>query len=416
MFHMKIHILTLLSVLLLIASCKEFNANQMQILFNTAAVAELPVVYVNLSAPGPSHDGKSWNSAFLTLQDAIDSSTTEIEIWVAQGTYYTYVSSKTDSINLRDNISVYGGFDGTESSREERDWSSNTTTLCGGDGPGLVNRVYHVVNGANYTLLDGFTVCHGHADGFSPDAGSKFVRAGAGMYNAGVSPTISNCIFRDNEAGNNGVPPVPTDRGDGYGGAIYNLNNAAIISNCFFYNNISNYYGGAVYSQYFSGKLRIQNSIFTNNSGLYGSAVVNDFDGDGTEIINCTFTGNNEGGLTAIGTIYTRTAPLVVKNSIFWNNLYNAINGTIYNSGGTSSVTVTYSNMEDGIAGTGNLNNINPNFIGGLISSPYYVELNGTSATNQCIDSGNLSLAPAYDFEGVTRPTGSGVDMGAFEK
>ena len=44
------------------------------------------------------------------------------EIWVKQGTYY-------ESITLISGVALYGGFDGAESIRSDRDWEVNITTI-----------------------------------------------------------------------------------------------------------------------------------------------------------------------------------------------------------------------------------------------------------------------------------------------
>ena len=61
---------------------------------------------------------------------------------------------------------VYGGFAGSEESRNERDWASRPTVLSGdvqGDGH-RGNNAYHVVVGANESRLDGVVVTLGGSD------------------------------------------------------------------------------------------------------------------------------------------------------------------------------------------------------------------------------------------------------------
>jgi len=43
--------------------------------------------YVDFDAPGPDHDGTSWATAYLTVQDAIAAATDGDEVWVAKGVY-----------------------------------------------------------------------------------------------------------------------------------------------------------------------------------------------------------------------------------------------------------------------------------------------------------------------------------------
>ena len=52
--------------------------------------AAWPVVYIDSDAPGPTHDGTSWLTAYTDLQSALDA-TAAGEIWVAAGTYFPSV-------------------------------------------------------------------------------------------------------------------------------------------------------------------------------------------------------------------------------------------------------------------------------------------------------------------------------------
>ena len=127
------------------------------------------IVYVDGSAAG-LNDGTSWANAYTDLQDALAASGNEV--WVATGTY-TPTTPNGDSavtFQLRDGLSVYGGFVGGEATRGERDPATNVTVLSGdlngddGGGTGVNARwynmgenSYHVVMADGVTaLLDGF--------------------------------------------------------------------------------------------------------------------------------------------------------------------------------------------------------------------------------------------------------------------
>lgn len=187
-------------------------------------------IYVNASASG-SNNGSSWENACTSLADALSSSSSGDEIWVAAGTYYpTTGTDRTASFTLVSGVSVYGGFAGTETSLNERDYSTNTTILSGdidGDNIRDGENSYHVVTGADDATLDGFTIEMGYAVvvGTPPDdltsldgiitygsyveilrilEGVNYI-AGAGMLNIHAAPTVKNCTFQNNYAGKGGL-------------------------------------------------------------------------------------------------------------------------------------------------------------------------------------------------------------------
>ncbi|MDD2550927.1 MAG: right-handed parallel beta-helix repeat-containing protein, partial [Bacteroidales bacterium] len=89
------------------------------------------IVYVNQSASG-SDNGTSWVDAYTSLQNALTSASVGDELWVAAGTYKpTGTTDRNVSFVLLQDLGLYGGFNGTETSREERDWRANATILSG---------------------------------------------------------------------------------------------------------------------------------------------------------------------------------------------------------------------------------------------------------------------------------------------
>src|SRR5262249_23162770 len=141
------------------------------LVFMVAASATAGVLYVDAAATG-SNNGSSWTDAFTSLPPAPAAPNPGDEIWVAAATYKpATVSDRTVSIALKNGVGVYGGFDGTETQRSERDPAVHVTILSGDIGtPGVANdNSYHVVTAAasvtNTGVLDGFTITAGQADG-----------------------------------------------------------------------------------------------------------------------------------------------------------------------------------------------------------------------------------------------------------
>jgi hypothetical protein len=88
------------------------------------------------------------------------------------------------------------------------------------------------------------------------------------------------------------------------------------------------------------------------------------------------------------------------------------VNSIIYNHykevylDDTSTITITYSDVQGGWVGTCNIN-ADPLFVGG---GDYHL-----TAGSPCIDTGTSVGAPTSDLDGNPRPYGAGYDMGAYE-
>src|SRR5690606_30627167 len=109
-------------------------------------------------------------------------------------------SDRTATFALTSGVALYGGFDGTETMREERDWTVHESILSGDVGvPGdSTDNAYHVVtaSGVDRTaVLDGLTVERGWAGG----AAAPHDRGGGLLLLAG-SPTIRHARIRLNFA------------------------------------------------------------------------------------------------------------------------------------------------------------------------------------------------------------------------
>ena len=146
------------------------------------------ILYVSASAPLEG-DGTSWETAFNDVQAAMDLA--EIaggsfrQIWVAAGVYTPTMRTdpfdpRSATFEMLNDVTLYGGFAGTETSLDQRDPAINETVLsgdlAGDDDPNVPfsnneENAYHVVTGASANetaILDGFTVCEGNANGAAP--------------------------------------------------------------------------------------------------------------------------------------------------------------------------------------------------------------------------------------------------------
>ncbi|MEJ2054983.1 MAG: VCBS repeat-containing protein, partial [Calditrichaceae bacterium] len=157
-------------------------------------------IYVDENAGG-NNTGLSWANAYSSLSQAITNATGGAEIWVAAGTYIPDTTGLSDhrqaSFTLSEGISLYGGFAGTESTLNEREWENNQTILSGDIGilDDSSDNCYHVILGNTSTRLDGFYVTGGFANGADQES------LGGGILSSYTGSTdITNCIFEDNFA------------------------------------------------------------------------------------------------------------------------------------------------------------------------------------------------------------------------
>jgi predicted outer membrane repeat protein len=147
---------------------------------SATAASQGSVVYVNASA-APGGDGSSWDKALNTIPENLAAGT---EVWIAKGTYAAgdtqadtagSTDARANSIKLSAGVQYYGGFDGTETQRGQRDVQANKTVLTGERGQaGNSDNSYTVVQGARDAVLDGFAVTGGNA---VPDASSQTATA-----------------------------------------------------------------------------------------------------------------------------------------------------------------------------------------------------------------------------------------------
>jgi len=170
-------------------------------------------LFVDAGAAG-AKTGVSWAGAFTDLKLALDTALVAHgrvkDVWVALGSYRPSSpgGDRTAAFNLVRGTPIYGGFAGTEEYLAERDPAANMTTLSGDlnndDGLGSAaasENSYRVVAGYGMnaeTVLDGFVIRGGNADGDAP-----FDR-GAGLFLSGGRPQLRNCLVVGNTAASEG--------------------------------------------------------------------------------------------------------------------------------------------------------------------------------------------------------------------
>jgi predicted outer membrane repeat protein len=256
-------------------------------------------------------DGKSWETAYKDLQDALDeiiSPGIVNEIWVAAGTYKPDRGSgkREATFRLDKGIAIYGGFTGNETQLDQRSPIKNLTVLSGDIGieGNSSDNSYHVITFKDTweaAVIDGFIITGGNASGRKEKHNS-----GGGIYNHLSSPRLYNCIFRENSAADKG-------------GAIYSCGewNTVSLTNCLISNNNANKGGGL----FFDCRARIVNCTLTANSAKHGGGIY-----------------QNKDGLS------------ILAGCTLWANKAEDGSGEIYNTDGCSLI-AGYCNIEGGING-----------------------------------------------------------------
>ncbi len=359
------------------------------------------IIYVDQSATG-KENGTSWQDAYRSLQDALNNAADGAQVWVAKGTYYPVyfedqrgVDPRTYSFEIPKNVSLYGGFSGTEMSPQERTFQ-DTTILSGDidnpDDPG--DNSYHVVTTDGNNRIDGFVIGEGNANSDSP------YDMGAGIYNLSDSITVTNCTFRDNYA----------VQGAGMANSrIGAFTHYIEIKNCTFSHNRAE--NGAGIGNW-DCPTYIERCLFVADSVTnMGGAVFNWGALSNADIIHCTFYANAAGDSSLGGAVHSRASGIYTNliNCILWNNS----SDIGYGSETHGAVThVYYSDLQDTtIQGSNNI------FEDPLFADPASFDFS-LSQGSPCIDAGTDLLIVDTDTlyqSDSTSYKGAAPDMGAFE-
>lgn len=280
--------------------------------------------YVTSEATTPAA-GTSWETA-TTLSDALTKAQAKDQIWLKAGTY-------PGGITLQSGVSLYGGFEGTESSPEERAIDSDKAyrmthqTILSGDmdnndrvdNVNLIfpanntraNNATHVLtlnlaptqqsgnNNTEPTLVDGITIRGGQAYADGEYGGGIYV---TGNNNGGGVYIIRRCFFLENYATQGGALYVSSTVG--------NTADECLIDRCGFFNNAAGQRGTAVNEGgaiYLAGAGTVVNcAVFNNeNGGIYLA-------NDNAKVINSTVTRNTASGIDGTG--------YEVRNTVIWGN------------------------------------------------------------------------------------------------
>ena len=319
-------------------------------------------IYVTSNGAGLM-DGSNWNNAlngngikgngYTILSDTLRTSNSGSIFWIAAGVYTPCVDNDREKhFVINENIEIYGGFNGTETILDQRDFNQNQTIFSGDIGVinDSLDNSYHVVctsdsiplwqdtskvdhiyitngvaNGSNENAIGGgilikensiieINCCQiknntalGNLQNFQVgggimNKGKLFIThsdisdnigviAGGGVYNISFLK-ISNCSINRNR-----ITTLDNWGWNGCGGAaLYNYINSTIeIDSCRIDSNYTPLYlrGTGLYNR---GKATIHNSFFENNisdadgAGIYSTSPI--------RIFNCNFINNRSNCIT----------------------------------------------------------------------------------------------------------------------
>ena len=286
----------------------------------------LAACYVNANITGSGGDGTSWGTACKDLQTALEfasnSNRNITEIWVAEGIYTPSKPTQTAeqrsaTFSLVNGVSIYGGFTGTESTKEARQTTDggktyvHETVLSGdlgkNDNPSnpdtLRDNAYTVLYASRLSsaiTIEGLTITAGNSAPYVGQTGSSETH-----WTNGGGVTLLNCsnvtLDKLTISGNSAVNS---------GGGVYIVGNSSltVLKGSTISENFANISGGGVYLG--GGSLTVQSTVFSENSS------------------------NTNGG----GGLYQASGTLNVSASHFSGNV-GVYGGGLLQEAGTGSIT-----------------------------------------------------------------------------
>lgn len=366
------------------------------------------VLYVRSDAASRTCD--SWENA-CGLQTALHAAEAGDEIWVKAGIYRPAAdtSSITATFQLKEGVAVYGGFAGTETTRDQRIWETNITVLSGDlggdditDPNGVVTDTVNIVGLNAYHVVTGSTVnATAVLDGFIITAGCACQKPkgfGGGMVILAGSPTLNNLVFSGNTAG----------KGAAYygGGAMY-ISSASnpVLTHVTF---VANTAGGAAGMFNDRGSNPVLNDVaFSGNKAIDASCMGN-YASSSPVLNGVVFDGNSSSNKGCM--VNEENSNPILTDVTFSSNSARYGSG-MYNYKSSPTLTdVVFSNNEAGHVGGGmeNEDHSNPILNNVLFSgnSAYHA---GGGMIN-AVNSNPILMNVAFINNTVTKASGGGMD------
>jgi hypothetical protein len=307
-----------------------------------------------------------------SIQKGIDVAANGDTVVVNPGTYYENIILKRKKIVV------------TSRFYESGDLNFVQTTIIDGSkpvNPDSASCVRIINHEDSTTILQGFTITGGKGTKWRDEHGAGIYREGGGILIALSAPVIRYNLIINNEAINtSGVTSA------GGGGIRAGDGNPAILNNVITTN--KGRYGAGVVLNY-TGAV-VKNNIITNNSGgqdYGGGALWMNANGPKAKIIeNNTIAGNKTVA------VYVWQGGSVIRNCILWAD--STVSSVQIGAQSGAGPTVTYSDVQGGRTGIGNINS-DPKFA----DSTFHL-----SGVSPCIDGGDSAIT----FNDTQDPNSSG--------
>jgi hypothetical protein len=394
------------------------------------------ILRVDSGAPGSAQDGATWQTAYRTIQGALNAAQRGDEVWVRNTTFFEDLTVATPDLTL------IGGFAGTEQTNVPEGAAPATVTGTGAprvvlaisaSASGITVRGFRIVDGARGGIrvdAAGATIAScavnsngsagGEGGGIFCSPGSEVTirdstiaentsRYGAGIRATDAIVTISNSVISRNEAAHVHLAQPGDALAEG-GGIYLDGGTAWIKNNEITYNTVEALQAAGTTSPSIGrgggaaihGKATVTNNTIAFNGVLrpvsadnaLGSGGGAYFDGEGTFANNIvSFNTVEEGSSADHGGL--ALGPAAASGVTVSHNLFHA------NAPDDSG---EYAGADGNVAG-------DPLFVGG---TPYHFQLQPGSSAMDVGDDAWVAAGDT-DLDGRPRVLGPRVDIGAYE-
>ena len=423
---------------------------------SVSVMAQSKIYYVSPTAKG-TNDGLSWDNA-TTLTTALTKAVAGDQIWMQgfdtitkDNVYFVPEDHKATGFTLKSGVQLYGGFAGTEKSINDREtlgkpYQMKFRSVLSGDlnnddevdNTNLIfpanttrtDNATHVLSvdmapssGSNNntypTVINGFTIAGGHADGTDEKGGGIYIY---GNNTGGGNFRIERCFLFNNYATQGGAVYVDA--------AVKNVNNGeSLINQCVVYNNAASERSAVVNEGggiYLAGEATVVNSsVFNNkNGGLRISSK--------SKVVNSTVARNTGAGVDMTPNNTNNNGS--VFNSIIWGNTFLSVeNQPVFKNSAYHEVAADDNNGNVYVAKENRESASGPMFDAPSVKTSYDRDFNWRQTAyplwswnvlegSVMIDKGNGSYYDTQtygseDMAGNTRVSVSGgaIDIGAYE-